>query len=49
VMHVGISESDPWVRTGGREPGGVEVQHRMGTAITGPSRSRSSPPRWRCC
>ena len=26
VMHVGISESDPWVRTGGREPGGVEVQ-----------------------
>ena len=26
VMHVGISESDPWVRTGGREPGGVEVE-----------------------
>ena len=26
VMHVGISESDPWVRTGGSEPGGVEVQ-----------------------
>lgn len=26
VMHVGISESAPWVRSGGREPGGVEVQ-----------------------
>lgn len=26
VMHVGVSESDPWVRTGGSEPGGVEVE-----------------------
>ena len=26
VMHVGIAESDPWVRTGGSEPGGVEVE-----------------------
>lgn len=26
VMHAGISESDPWVRTGGQQPGGVEVE-----------------------
>jgi polar amino acid transport system substrate-binding protein len=26
VMHVGISESDPWVRTGASKPGGVEVE-----------------------
>jgi polar amino acid transport system substrate-binding protein len=27
VMHVGVSQSEPWVRTeGGKEPGGVEVE-----------------------